>query len=285
MSVFNIPSPAFVNGTTITSDSHNDNWDGIKTFVDNLANGTGLDAGAITESKIANTAVSNAKLATNAVATSNIQNSAVTQAKLAAAVQSLLVPAGTVVATVKSTADTGWLLLDGTLTPSGMDVLYPSLWAVIPVSWKVGTAIQLPNMANRMLEGHGTTTLGATGGSNTASIAEANLPSHFHTVNPPSTTVTSATEVVTTSSPNPAEVVYNPNSYGAPGTDYRAVDQAYPPGPVTFGMSLRDASDGNSHTHQVTMDIAEFNSGPVGSGTALTVTNAHLAVNFQIKAH
>lgn len=282
MSVFNIPSPAFVNGTTITADSHNDNWDGIKTFVDNLANGTGLDAGAITESKIANTAVSNAKLATNAVATSNIQNNAVTEAKLAAAVQALLVPAGTIVATIRTTADTGWLLLDGTLTPAGSSTLYPQLWAAIPASWQVGTSIQLPNMANKMLEGVGTTARGAEGGSNTVTIAEANLPSHFHTVNPPNTTVTSGSEA---ESPGTADIVYNPNNYAAPGTDYRAVDQAYPPGPVTFGMSVRDSGDGYSHTHQVSVDIAEFNSGPVGSGTALTVTNAHLAVNFQIKAH
>lgn len=219
-------------------------------------------------------------LASDSVTTAKILDSNVTLAKLASAVQNLLVPAGTIAATVRTTADTGWLLLDGSLITSA-DSSYPALWAIAPSSWKTGTSLQLPNLANKMLEGAGTTTLGASGGSNTVTLLEANLPPHAHTVDPPSTSVTSGTEVET---PGTSEVVYNANNYGAAGTDYRAVDQGS--NPVTNGMSLRDTSDGHTHTHSVTVDIAQFNSGNgAGSSTAVTVTNAHVAVNFQIKAH
>ena len=64
----------FLNGTVVASNPHNENWDDIAAFVNALADGTGIDAGAIV----------NALLATNAVATTNIQNLAVTTEKLGA---------------------------------------------------------------------------------------------------------------------------------------------------------------------------------------------------------
>lgn len=285
---FTVPNE-FSNGAAIVASQHNANWDYVEAYCEQLSDGTNIAADAIVTASIIDNAVTAAKIATgtitatqlasNAVTTVKITDANVTLAKLATAVQNLLVPAGTIAATIKSTADTGWLLLDGA-SIAGADVLYPSLFPICPASWKSGTTLNLPTMTNKMLEGAGTTTLGASAGSNTVTVAETNLPSHYHTVNPPSTEFTSATEV---ESPGTVEVVYNTNNYGSPGTDYRGVDQAYDP--VTFGMALRDTSDGNTHTHKTTVDIAEFNSGSVGSGTALNVTNAHLAVNFQIKAH
>lgn len=117
MSTFSPPN-VFQNATTITASSHNDNWDDVTTFVNNLANGTGLDAGAITETKIANTAVSNAKLATNAVAATNIQTDAVTTAKIQDdAVTAAKIAAGAVGASELATdAVTTVKILDGNVT-------------------------------------------------------------------------------------------------------------------------------------------------------------------------
>ena len=286
---FTIPVTFAPTGTIVAAE-HNSNWNAIETYVELLSAGTNLDTGCITTAKIADANVTTAK----------ITDGNVTLVKLAAAVQNLLVPAGTIVATVKSTADTGWLLLNGA-TITNAQTLYEALWAAVPLSWKSGSSIVLPNMANKLLGGVGTITLGALGGDNT--ILEANLPSHAHTlsahthtlahthqVNPPNTT--SGTEV---ESPGTVEVVYNTNNYVAAGTDYRGVDQNL--NPITFGMSLRDTSDGNTHTHDV--DIAEFtsgaasvadtggpstpNTGNTGGGTDFRVEQ--LSVNFQIKAH
>ena len=291
----------FSNGTTADADDVNTNFANLKNFVESLSAGSNFDSGAIGTASIANTAVTAAKIATatitstqmaaNSIDTTQITNSAVTLAKLAAAVQALLVPAGTVAATVSASADTGWLLLNGQ-TVANAQTLYPSLWAVSPAAWKSGSSLVLPNAANRMLEGAGTTTLGATGGSNTVSIAEANLPSHVHTVNPPNTAVS----VSVTVNDNTVDRVTRLSSYvpggSAPGKSTNPLSGLLA-GTAGFGLSntYEDMSVGyeTEHAHTASasgsVDIAEFNSGSVGSGTAVTVTNAHLAVNYQIKAH
>lgn len=286
---FTVPYEFAPTGTIVAAE-HNSNWDAIESYVELLSAGTNLDTGSITTAKIADANVTTAK----------ITDGNVTLVKLAAAVQALLVPAGTITATIRSTADTGYLLLNGS-TITGANLLYPALWLVVPGSWQSGTSLVLPNMANKLIGGVGTITLGALGGDNT--ILEANLPSHAHTlsahthtlahdhaIDPPNTSTGSEAE-----SPGTADMVYNPNNYAAAGTDYRGVDQSL--NPVTFGMSLRDSGDGISHTHAV--DIGSFtsggasvpdtggpntpNTGNTGSGTDLRVEQ--LSVNFQIKAH
>jgi len=214
---------------------------------------TTISDGSITTAKLADDAVTSAKIADGAVAV----------ADLAAAVQNLLVPAGTVAATISSTADTGWLLLDGSAVSSA-DSLYPSLWSVAPASWKSGTTLTLPDMSNKTLGGSGTTTLGAAGGANSVTLSTANLPSHFHTVDPPAVTVSHTFG---------QNFLYNLSDNFDP---YMGVSNS--------GSAAAYRYDG-SYTHSHTVDIGQFNSGSVGSGTSVDVTNAHLAVNFQIKAH
>ncbi len=49
----------FVTGTTVDATPHNENWDDVAAFVNGLATGVNIDNGAITEAKIAASAVSN----------------------------------------------------------------------------------------------------------------------------------------------------------------------------------------------------------------------------------
>jgi hypothetical protein len=229
---------------------------------------------AVDTAAIVNLAVTTGKLADGAVTTSKIADSNVTLAKLATAVQNLLIPAGTISATIKSTADTGWLLLDGA-SIAGADLLYPSLWPIAPASWKSGTTLNLPTMANKMLEGQSTTALGASGGSNTVTIASGNLPTHVHSIDPPITNLTlsdlghSHTSGVT--------IRTSSGTFGGAASGHG-------------GTAITDAADANisSNTTGITgsVNIEAFNSADGGfANTALTITNAHLAVNFQIKAH
>jgi microcystin-dependent protein len=217
-----------------------------------------------------------ATIATSAVTTSKIADSNVTLAKLATAVQNLLIPAGTIAATIKSTADTGWLLLNGASITTA-DSLYPALWAIAPTSWKSGTTLNLPTMADKMLEGQSTTALGASGGSNTVTIASGNLPTHVHSIDPPDTSLSIAD--------NGLDVLYNAGSYttgyitGVDSNNDGVLDGTS----NTFGIAVGSAT---SHGHTGTVNIAAFNSANGGfANTALTITNAHLAVNYQIKAH
>lgn len=223
-------------------------------------------------------------IASNAVTTAKIADSNVTLAKLASAVQDLLIPAGTVAATVKSTADTGWLLLNGA-TVTNAQSTYPSLWAVSPAAWKSGSSLVLPNLAGRTLFGQGTTTLGATGGSNTITIGESNLPPHAHTI------THSHTGSASISDPGHSHAQSGNN--GGSGFPYRipgsGSDDVYNSGSgvsVTWHVNPGTASATTGISASVTVNQHTGSSGN-GNGTtaAITVTNAHLAVNYQIKAH
>ncbi|MEK7472120.1 MAG: hypothetical protein AAB624_02630, partial [Patescibacteria group bacterium] len=105
-------------------------------------------------------------------------------------------PPGSITATVRATPNTGCLFLDGTLVV-GAASTYPNLWAVIPVSWKSGSDMQLPDWRTRALFGAGTGfTLGASGGSNTVTIASGNLPVHTHAIDHDHASVTSGSNSV-----------------------------------------------------------------------------------------
>lgn len=53
----------FVNNTTITSDSHNENWDYLETYIEALSAGTYIATDAITTLKIQDSAVTTSKIA------------------------------------------------------------------------------------------------------------------------------------------------------------------------------------------------------------------------------
>lgn len=77
-----------------------------------------------------------------------------------------------------ATSLVGWFLMNGAAVANA-DTLYAALWALAPASWKSGTTLNLPNMADTVAEGGGT--LGAVTGANTKTLVEANLPPHVHT--------------------------------------------------------------------------------------------------------
>ena len=281
---------------------------------------SGLAWGLVDTANIAADAVTAAKIAAGAVDSAELASAAVTVEKLASAVVQRLVPAGTVVATVSASADSGWLLLDGS-TVTGAQSSYPALWAVAPNTWKSGSNLVLPNMADRVLSGSGATTLGATGGANTVTIGTANLPIHQHTIDHGHSHTISADQsahshtvdpgpiTVTSGGPSDSVVERLPSYTGNYSIPYSVNGGAtgqfiqYSASP-TPGMAI---SDDFSHTHSVTVDIASFNSGSTdpaitisggvtsltgglsGNGgfdnSALNVRDAHLAVRFQIKAH
>jgi len=62
----------FVNNTTITSDSHNENWDYLETYVEALSDGSYIATDAITTLKIQDSAVTTAKIAALGVTSAKI---------------------------------------------------------------------------------------------------------------------------------------------------------------------------------------------------------------------
>lgn len=285
---------------------------------DSSASG-GLAWGQVVTAGITDDAVTAAKIADDAVVTAAILNANVTEAKLATAVVNKLVPAGTITATIRSTADTGYLLLNGATVTSAQST-YPALWAVVPSSWQSGSSLVLPNMANKMLFGQTTTTLGATGGANTKTIASSNLPTHTHTVGTHTHAIDHDHASFTSASGGAAHTHSFSATTGSNGAHTHTIDDRTDTlASGTSGEPMRSNNSGDagtqpttsngahthtlsgttgsqtaSHTHSI--DVPAF-TGTSGSGgaantgdggfanDALDVTNAHLAVNFQIKAH
>lgn len=203
-----------------------------------------------------------------------------------ASIIELTVPAGTVIATVAATSDPGYVFIDGSTLTNGQ-TLYPATWAVIPAAWKSGANIVLPDWRGRTLFADDTGavfTLGGSGGANTHSITQAELPAATITIDPPTTAVTitgstgveSATHTHTKGSGSASLFLANGGS---------GPFDAAPPGDLT-----QTGTESAQHTHPAgtlagSVDIAPFSSGNLGSGTAMSLLPAHGVVQWQIKVH
>ena len=106
-----------------------------------------------------------------------------------------------------------------------------------------------------------------TGGAKTITLAETNLPAHVHTVDPPSTT-SGGENATHTHSSGIATAIRTDMGGGS-----------YASGAYTFGVGSWTTGD-NHRGHSHAVDIASFNSGSVGSGTAKSVMNPYTVVYF-----
>ena len=126
----------------------------------------GIADGAITSAKILDATIVAGDIADGAITSAKILDGTIALADLATAVANALVPVGTIVATARTTAPTGWLMCDGTSTTG-----YTTLASYVGAT--------TPDMRGRFPIGDNSTlTLLGTGGSTT--IATTNLPSHSH---------------------------------------------------------------------------------------------------------
>lgn len=201
---------------------------------------------------------------------------------------------GDIKSTIRSSAQPGWLMLDGT-SHLNANVEYPDLWAIVPAAWKSGTTLLLPNMTDAVLMGGGV--LGTLAGTNSRTLVTANLPIHAHTiahthehVHTHTITHDHANTTATASGSHAHEVSMraNPDGTTAPAGGQGTI----------LGTGGTTSTDG-SHTHPV--DIPTFtgssgaasdattggssaaNSGNAGSGTPLDITPKNLRVNYIIK--
>ena len=148
--------------------------------------------------KVKSAGISSNELATDSVITAKIQDGAVTAAKLDSAAVSVLMPTATILPYAASAAPTGYLLCDGAAISR---TTYSDLFAVIGLTYGVGdgsTTFNIPDLRGRVIAGQddmgGTSadrltnqtgglngdTLGATGGHETHTLTEAQMPSHTH---------------------------------------------------------------------------------------------------------
>jgi microcystin-dependent protein len=177
-------------------------------------------------------------------------------------------------------APTGWLLCNGALVSRST---YNDLYATIGVKFGAGdgsTTFALPDFRGRVGVGKDGTTeflnVGTIGGEKLHTLSIAELPSHYHTVDPPSTASGGVTANHTHNEhpsvyANVAGSDYWPHS----GSSYWMNTEYSGRGAIATGTISSD------HAHYT--DIGQFNSGSTGTGTAFNVLQPYLTINYIIK--
>lgn len=214
--------------------------------------------------------VATAGIADSAVTSAKIADGTIVLADLAAALQAFLVPVGTIAMYGGASAPTGWLLCDGTSTTG-----YTALAAIVGAN--------TPDLRGRFAIGdNASLTLLGTGGS--ATIAEANLPSHTHTF---SATSGSSTTGITLSTTGAHVHTINGEGFVANVQDVLNGDgQRVLESDLSTSASTEDTASAGNHTHTVTdsghtHSVSGTTGNGSGSGTAYY--QPYLVVNYIIK--
>ena len=260
MATLTIPY-SFTAGNSAIAADVNANFTAIKNFIDTYTVQTDGAVLATTSSYTAGSVTSNI-----------IANATIVQGDLALTLLKALCPVGSISAYAGITAPAGWILCNGTAVVSGT---HPELYSLCATTPDLRGSFALGKAA----AGAGSTLLG-TGGSTT--IAEANLPSHSHTITGPTggmsanstlshsvtdpnhhhTETSSITGTVTTAHASGANAFLNTGSITVDTTS------------AATGISI--ASHTVSHDHTL-----PGSTGNTGSGTAYY--QPFLAVNYIIK--
>lgn len=211
----------------------------------------------------------------------------------------IAVPAGTVNATIGATPDPGYVFIDGS-TVANCQTIYPATWDRIPTSWKSDDDMVMPDWRGKTLFSNDVGALfalGGMGGSNTHFLTQPELPAATIAINPPPTAVT-----------------VNDPTHGHSGTTAGANARHHHPNQTTINTGpgvvinlhgtaegtnlgfLQSGDDTPDHGHPfntngvatgitASVDIVEFQSGPLGAGAAIDTRPAHGVVNWQLKVH
>lgn len=188
-------------------------------------------------------------------------------------------PVGTIIMGGWTVAPRGYLLLDGTLITNGA-TFYRDLATVFP-GWVSGADLQLPDANGLVMMGTSGTT-GATGGSATATLVEANLPAHNHSM---------------THGHADTFSIVNSSGHTHGQTDARQSLQRLASGggnslALTSGTQLfywatwdDDGTPGGVHNHTINGSVTAFTgpTGDAGSGTPVSIVPAHMTVKFAVK--
>lgn len=176
-----------------------------------------------------------------------------------------------------SVAPAGWLLCNGA---SYLRTDYPDLFSVIGVKYGSadGTHFNVPDCRGRVPVGKDGTTeffdLGTTGGEKSHKLTIAELPSHYHTVDPPST----ASGGITAN-----HVHYMQQSCWSEGMGSTNWGARYGSPERGFKVDSWLSMSGVSSDHAHWTDIGQFNSGNTGTDAFHNNLQPYITFNFIVK--
>lgn len=183
-----------------------------------------------------------------------------------------LAPVGAITMFAGSTAPEGWLICDGSSVSAAT---YADLYSVIGTSYGGNYAyFALPNLQGCFPVGRDAGDasfdgLNEKGGEKNHTLSIAEMPSHYHTVDPPNTNTNTTGAHTHKLSVN---IYGNPDGWGDYGRNYWS---------NTWGSSDPATSSNGDHSHSV--DIGAFNSGNVGSSYAHNNLPPYIVLNYIIK--
>jgi len=200
-----------------------------------------------------------------------------------------IIPTGVIEMFAGSVAPIGWLICDGSIVSR---IAFSDLFKIIGITYGSGNSnntFTLPDMRGRCPIGVGTgasltaRTLGSNVGAETATLSEANLPSHTHTASVGTESVTH-THTGTSGGESTNHVHNFSHTVGTSGS-YGLFDSA------TASSSGQPSTGGiqQNHTHTTTTGTESANhthsvtNANTGSGTAFGIMSPSIVVNFIIK--
>lgn len=168
------------------------------------------------------------------------------------------IPTGTVNAYAGASAPTGWLLCDGTTYPAAS---YPFLALALTDTpfYLGGTTFSVPDLRAKVLRGvdGSTYTVGGTGGADSVTLAQNQLPNHSHSI----------------TDPGHSHTYTKYGAFGSTGLSNGSSD----PSKGTTGESTSTSTTG------ITIDQSLIgNSGQV-TQVAVSLVNSYIALNYIIK--
>lgn len=184
-------------------------------------------------------------------------------------------------------APTGYLFCDGSAVSRDT---YAALFAVIGTTYGAGdgsTTFNLPDLTGRVPLGVSSThILASTGGSETVTLIEAELPSHTHEVptHGHANTIAAALPTLTHTITQPAYTYSAPKKANASSAASASISTTTA---STNATRSTNAAVANHAASSCTMsgavtDCQAFNTGTTGSGSAHTNMQAFLSINYII---
>jgi microcystin-dependent protein len=165
--------------------------------------------------------------------------------------------------------------------PTGFIGMWSGSLATIPTGWALcdGSGGR-PDLRDRFIVGAGSTySIGATGGANSVSLTEANIPSHTHSFSGSGSSSEAGSHSHTINDPGHTHSYQSQTTPFIAGTggSYNLSATTSSTGSATTGISINSAG---AHTHSITVTGVV---GSTGSGTAHENRPPYFALAFIIK--